>query len=224
MRREKLRIAPIAHFFIGGVEINTEMETTVPGLFAAGEVAGGFHGANRMGGNALSEALVFGELAAQAASESITSGRHPGEFEVLMKDAARGWAESLKSDSPGPSSVYQMKVRQTMIRLKQTLWEDVGIIRDEASLRKGIREIGEVLTLLGTHGVQDPKALCRLIECRNAALSGMAIAVSALERKESRGSHYRTDYPSEDSGWISHINVSLTDEKPTVSRIVPIDT
>jgi succinate dehydrogenase/fumarate reductase flavoprotein subunit len=220
---EPVKIMPACHHTMGGIPIDAGGRTKIHGLYAIGEVAGGIHGANRMGGNALSEALVFGELAAQAASESIASVRHSGDFEVLIKEATRGWAGSLTSDSPEPASVHQM-IRQMMIRLKQTLWEDVGIIRDEASLRKGIREIGEALTLLGTHGAQESKALCRLIECRNAALSGMAIAVSALERKESRGSHYRTDYPSEDSGWVSHILVSLIDEKPAVSHIAPIET
>jgi len=89
-------------------------------------------------------------------------------------------------------------------------------------LKEGIKRIDEMLAELQGHQAGNPQELWRIMECRNAALTGRAISVSALARTESRGSHYRSDFPEEDRDWMKHIHVRMKNGLPNISRIVPI--
>jgi len=212
-----VKIAPACHYTMGGLSIDVTGGTEIRGLFAAGEVAGGIHGANRMGGNALTESLVFGALAARSAAEYADSKLPLKHFqntaeEIAHKTLARNFRENSK-----PSTA-----RSQMAKLGRILWEKAGIIRDEGSLKESIDEIDRVLGELESHRASNPSDLCRILECRNAAISGRAIALSALKRTESRGSHYRQDFPKESEDWLKHIYVRMNRGTPEVSRIVPI--
>ena len=214
-----IRIAPSCHHTMGGLAIDESGRTTLPGLFAAGEVVGAIHGANRMGGNALSESLVFGALAARSACEYADSKSISTQFkafaEKILQENPFYWFE-LKS---GPS-----KAPSLMEAVKQVLWHKVGIIRNKSSLGEAVRSLDEILAELGNVRANSPKGLLKLLECRNAALIGRAIAVSALERTESRGSHFREDFPEENKDWIKHIYVKMIQGKPQVTGIVPLNT
>ena len=216
---EPVKIRPACHHTMGGIPIDVTGRTAVKGLYAAGEVTGGIHGANRMGGNALSEALVFGGVAGRAASDSIESANSLEDFETLLRDYTQKWDQFLTPEGHEKSTVHSV-----MGQLKQILWEKAGIIRDETSLREGIEQIEDISQVLESQCSRNPFELCKIVECRNATLIGMAIAVSAIEREESRGSHYREDFPSENGDWKSHIHVRLIDSRPAVSRIVPVKT
>lgn len=213
-----VKITPAGHHTMGGVPIDANARTAVKGLYAAGEVVGGIHGANRMGGNALSEGLVFGELAALAASEYAEARGIAGDYESLLNDAVEKWQRFLDAESPRSSTIQPL-----FKQLKQVLWEKVGVIREEIPLKQGIGTIEQILARLDSQRASRPLELCRIVECRNAALTGMAIARSALEREESRGSHYRTDFPAENNDWTSHIHVRLIDRSVSVNRITPVE-
>lgn len=214
---EPLKITPACHHTMGGIPIDADGRTKIKGLYAAGEVAGGIHGANRMGGNAYSEALVFGGCAGRAAAEETGAKGKSGNFESLMNDYIRKWDSLLK-----PEVNKKSEISTIMGDLKKILWEKAGIIRDEVSLQEGIDKIGDISRTIQLQFARNITELYRIVECRNAALTGMAIALSAIERKESRGSHCREDYLSEDKAWERHIYVTMAGEKPAVSHIDPL--
>jgi fumarate reductase (CoM/CoB) subunit A len=212
-----VKIAPACHHTMGGLSIDMWGRTPLRGLFAAGEVVGGIHGANRMGGNALSESLVFGALAAKAATEYVDSAPTLGHFQSIAEEKAyktfgRHYGEKREN----------AMARSPMDRLGRILWEKAGIMRDEKSLKESIDGIDAVLGELEAHLASNPLDLFKTFECRNAALSARAIAVSALKRTESRGSHYRQDFPKESEDWLKHIHVRMNRGIPEISRIVPM--
>ncbi|SPD75505.1 conserved hypothetical protein [uncultured Desulfobacterium sp.] len=212
-----VKITPACHHTMGGIPIDVKGQTALNGLYAAGEVVGGIHGANRMGGNALSEGLVFGELAGRAASEATGSSGDLKEFAALMNVLTQKWIRFLNPVHATPSPV-----RDVRRPLKETLWEKVGIVRDEASLKEGIERIKSISSTLEAMVVSKPRELSKIVECRNAVSIGMSIAISALERKESRGSHSRKDYPAEEKEWTKNILVGMADETTFFSRIKTI--
>jgi succinate dehydrogenase/fumarate reductase flavoprotein subunit len=212
-----IMIAPASHFTMGGIPIDRFGRTALGGLFAAGEVSGGIHGANRMGGNALSEGLVFGVLGAHSAVEYADSESRSGDFQDLCRSAAHKRFSPLIGESQTPSDVPLL-----MRELKDILWKQVGIVRNEMSLSEGLKKIDDILERLSTQCSVIPRDLYRIMECTSAALTSRAVAVSALERTESRGAHFRDDFPEENNQWLKHIHVKMVGEIPRVSRIIPI--
>jgi succinate dehydrogenase/fumarate reductase flavoprotein subunit len=214
---EPVRIAPACHYTMGGLHIDVSGRTAIKGLFAAGEVVGGIHGANRMGGNALSESLVFGALAARAAIEYADSAPTLRRFQSIAEEMVYKRFDGRYGEGRETSMA-----RSLMDRLGRILWEKAGIIRDERSLKESIDGIDEVSGELDVHLASNPLDLFRIFECRNAALSAKAIALSALKRTESRGSHYRQDFPKESEEWLKHIHIRLDRGTPEISRVVSI--
>jgi fumarate reductase (CoM/CoB) subunit A len=211
-----VRIVPACHHTMGGIVTDHKGRTNLKHLYAIGEVAGGIHGANRMGGNALCEGLVFGKTAIEAAAADRTSVKSHSAYENCLNDIVRKRYQYQEPTEGDASVVSVMKT------LKSILWDCVGIIRNEASLQKGISDIDGILSHLKERKASSPPDLKRLVECENAALSARAIAASALERTESRGSHFRDDYLEEDEDWQKHIHVKMNDGVPSVSRMPPI--
>lgn len=179
-----LRIRPTAHFLMGGLRIDSLTRTGIPGLYAAGETAGGVHGANRLGGNGLSEALVFGRIAGREAAEARSSGA-PGDVRVTgaFRAPSRG-GESV--DSVLQALRQGMYLNAGPIRTERGLTKMLGLISvledrtQQVGLGTGSRAAGQVQTYLDLH---------------NLLLASKAIVEGALIRKESRGSHYREDFP-----------------------------
>jgi succinate dehydrogenase/fumarate reductase flavoprotein subunit len=170
-----------------------------------------------MGGNALSESLVFGALAARSAVEYADSKLPLKHFQNTAEEIAHNTFARNFGENSKPSTA-----RSLTAKLGRILWKNVGIIRNERSLKESIDEIDGVLGEIEGHRASSPSDLCRILECRNAAISGRAIAVSAIMRTESRGSHYRKDFPKESEDWLKHIYVQMNRGTPEVSRIVPI--
>lgn len=211
---EPVKILPACHHTMGGVSVDIECRTEIEGLFAAGEIVGGIHGANRMGGNALCEAMVFGEQAGISASRYVGNIKPFTGFEKLAETAAERRFNSGDSGNMGVAALTRA--------LKKTLWEYVGIIRSQVSLEKGIAQIDAILSDLKHAGADSPVERHRLFECRSAAIAGKAIALSALKRTESRGAHYREDYLGEQDAWLKHIHVRMKDGDIDISRIDPV--
>ncbi|MFC1896513.1 FAD-binding protein [Thermodesulfobacteriota bacterium] len=200
---QKLRIAPITHFSIGGVEINTDMETTVPGLFAIGEVAGGFHGANRMGGNALTECIVEGTIAGENAASLAKSRGAVNVSDSGVKDRIPKWAYK-KGEGVRPEYGKLFK------RIKKTAWENAGIIRDIEGMQKGLELVSlmeDELEALAPGNITEGLRVNRM---RSALLTLGCILKASLVRRESRGALYREDCPeTDDANWRRNIFVSL---------------
>jgi succinate dehydrogenase/fumarate reductase flavoprotein subunit len=202
-RTQKLGIAPIAHFFIGGVEINTDMESTLPGLFAIGEVTGGFHGANRMGGNALTECIVSGTVAgANAASLSKSKGAVDGSGSGVT-DRIPNWAmEKGQGVRPEYGNLFN--------RIKKTAWENAGIIRDLEGMQEGLEQVSVMEDELKALTPGNITEGLRANRMHSALLTLRCILKASLMRKESRGALYREDYPeANDADWRRNIFISL---------------
>jgi L-aspartate oxidase len=190
--RDRLPVAPCAHFMMGGVKTGLWGRTSIPGLYAAGEVAcTGVHGANRLASNSLLEGLVFGARAGQA----------------ILQDAA-GAASGAPSGGSWPDpaelaaavrSIAPESVAATVAALRLVMWDDVGLVRDGEGLR---RAVGGILELERGLGERSPTRAG--LEARNMLFLGRLIAETALRREESRGSHYRADFPRPEPGRGRH--------------------
>ncbi len=180
IRNEPMEVAPTAHHIMGGLRINPGCETLVPGLFACGEVAGGVHGANRLGGNALADTQVFGKRAGESAGGSITRVRHT---DALQVDAQQKRLQKFYEGTVNPASVAR--------ELQLAMWKGAGIFRNATDL-------SETLATCIRLSSSDIKAVSArsLAECctvQNMCLTASLICRSALLRPESRGAHVRTD-------------------------------
>ncbi len=202
LRDVMVEVAPHAHYNMGGVAIDEEARTTVPGLFAAGEVTGNLHGANRVSGNALAETQVFGALAGASAA-AWTAKREPGRapdfaeererFEALIKRWGRKSGESL-----GPGAVRE--------KIRGVMWERCGVEREAQGMVQGMEEMGAIekevsdqmvipaVTGDGSWGPY-PQEAQEALEVEMMVSLGKLVISSALLRRETRGHHMRTDYP-----------------------------
>ncbi|MFE5369586.1 FAD-binding protein [Streptomyces mirabilis] len=194
--REPIEIAPTAHYSMGGVWVRPEDHSTdVRGLYAIGEASSGLHGANRLGGNSLIELLVFGRITGRAAaaySQSLTAQTRSAS---AVAEARSEIDDLLVADGPENVRALQRAIRNTMT-------EHAGVVRDEEGLRAGLAELSVIekrMADIGVHpdiaGYQD---LAHTFDLKSAALAARATLESALERRETRGCHNRSDYPEPD--------------------------
>jgi succinate dehydrogenase/fumarate reductase flavoprotein subunit len=202
-----LEVAPGSHTWLGGLKIDPRGRTPVPGLWAAGETAGGIHGGNRIGGSAISSALVFGRLAGRAASAE--AKEHPSSVAVAdlgIPDEDRSWITDLLERTDG---VPQADVR---LRCRMVAHEKLGPLREATGLREAVDEFERIeredmtrMCLAEEAGSSDRARgheLESALSVRNLALLGRLVAETALYRDESRGAHFRLDFPhTDDSRW-----------------------
>jgi succinate dehydrogenase / fumarate reductase flavoprotein subunit len=186
---------------MGGIRVEADTgASTVPGLFAAGEVAGGMHGANRLGGNSLSDLLVFGARAgAGAAVHARTLQDQPYVDPVQVREAARELAAPLERAAGDDPYALQRDLQDVMQRL-------VGIYREEADLEAAITELGRLRGRVPGLAVKGGRTFNPgwnlVFEVRNLLVVSEAVTRSALQRTESRGAHSRLDFPETDqAGW-----------------------
>jgi fumarate reductase (CoM/CoB) subunit A len=193
-----VRIAPVAHHVMGGVRIDASGATSVPGLFAAGEVCGGVHGANRMGGNALTETLVFGKRAGEAAA--------------LWTQGAQGRGCIDAPESPpvgGRRSLTRDDLAMLKQQLRDTLWREGGIVRNGTGLIRARQAVAAVRSELEALAAPNDRRLVQsLIELKLGSETADIILQAALRREESRGAHFREDFPDQnDDAWLAHLTV-----------------
>ncbi len=221
---EPMEVGPTCHYVMGGVEVDPDTEASVvPGLYAVGEVAGGMHGANRLGGNSLGDLLVFGkragEHAATYASGMEAAARpHPSEDDVASS-AQRALAPF---DREGAENAYSLQ------QALQTVMQDlVGIIRTESEMEMALKEIADLnqrIEQVGVEGHRQYNPGWHLaLDLRNMLLVSEAVARAALERKESRGGHTRDDFPMTDDYWAKrNVIVTLDGEGRMALREQPL--
>ena len=213
---DKVPVAPTAHFFMGGMKVSDHGEAGIDGLYAAGEVCGGSHGANRLAGNAITEMLVFGAVAGDRAAtraSKISQLPAPGseittEIERLTQLASGSGRENLEQ-------LYQS--------LKQTMWDKVGVIRRKQSLEDARREIAALREQLKAAALTDYRQLLPAIKLANMLTIAEMVCRAALTRTESRGAHYRTDYPEEDDRqWLKTIEICCQGGEMRL-RVAPVN-
>ncbi|MGE5367536.1 MAG: L-aspartate oxidase [Betaproteobacteria bacterium] len=209
LTRMPVEVAPIAHYHMGGVVADAQMRTELPGLFAAGEVVGGTNGANRLSGNAITEALVFGRRAGRSAATRAKT--------IARKDLrAADMSAALDLVGDGSGAGRDLNTASMIARLQAIMADDVGPFRTAAKLKRALAGITALADELGERpprlaGAKDAFDLRRLewFDLRNMLIVARAVAQSALARTESRGAHQREDYPKLLPAWRCHQRVRL---------------
>jgi succinate dehydrogenase / fumarate reductase, flavoprotein subunit len=190
--QEPMEVAPTAHYSMGGVVVDPDTHATdVAGLYAAGEVTAGLHGANRLGGNSLAETVIFGRRAGEAAAEYSASR----DLQVRARDVVRAADEELSSFIRHGSEF----ARPLQRALRDTMWETCGVVRDQAGLQHGLERVAELRELAGEVDVRPSSEgygdLAHALDLRASLVAAEASLLGALARTESRGAHQRRDYP-----------------------------
>ena len=202
-----MEVGPTCHYMMGGVRVDAETAaSTIPGLFAAGEVAGGMHGANRLGGNSLSDLLVFGRRAGLGARDYAKKIKaHPSLQENEIQDAIKECLSPFEpNDGENPYALHR--------ELQETMQNHVCIFRNEKDLQEGaekIKKLKERLPKVSVEGSRLYNPGWHLaLDLKSMLMVSEAIAKAAITRKESRGAHSRTDYPKLDEA-SGKINVAI---------------
>jgi len=209
-----MEVGPTCHYMMGGIRVEPETATsTVPGLFAAGEAAAGLHGANRLGGNSLSDLLVFGRRAGKAAAEFASHTSAANLDPAQLEDAERDMlAPFERADGEFPYPIHH--------DLQETMQSLVGIFRNEEDLKKALGKLEEFKPRLAKVRIDGSRMfnpgwhLTR--DLKNMLLISEAVTRSALARSESRGAHSRIDFPNYDSEWEKKNNI-ISNEDGTMT-------
>jgi fumarate reductase flavoprotein subunit len=188
-----VEVVPTAHYMMGGVEFAPDCSTELKGLFVAGEDAGGVHGANRLGGNGVANSTVFGAVAGDAMSAWVSK---EGALRDPDKEAI---ARAVERCEPRAGKAHG-SLESMRERLYEVMWTKVGIIRDAAGLQAGLRELAAIEGELEESGVADADRAFNLtwhdwLNLKNLAQTSRVIAEAALARTDSRGAHFREDFP-----------------------------
>jgi len=194
--QEPMEVGPTTHYMMGGIRVNAETgESTVKGMYAAGEAAAGLHGANRLGGNSLSDLLVFGNISGRSAANF--SLKSEGKFidKNIIKEAVKEIIEPFaKEKEQNPYFLHQ--------ELQDIMEMHAGIVRDEESLNEGIKKLKELEKRMNqvkaTGGRKYNPSWHMCLDVKNMIITSLAVAQAAKERRESRGGHTRLDYPDYD--------------------------
>jgi succinate dehydrogenase / fumarate reductase flavoprotein subunit len=217
---EPMEVGPTTHYVMGGVRVDADSQmSTLPGLFAAGECAAGINGANRLGGNSLSDLLVFGKRAGEYAAQ-FAQANGAGAIDERQIEAAV--KESLAPVERGASAENPFKIQQDLQGMMQDL---VGIVRIEDEMqraRAGLQELKARAARAGVTGHREYNTGWHTaLDLQNLLAVSEAITISAIERKESRGGHFRADYP-EKSAEFGSVNIVVKrgpDGAMQVSRV-----
>jgi succinate dehydrogenase flavoprotein subunit len=209
-----VEVAPIAHYHMGGVKADADMRTELPGLYVAGEVVGGTNGANRLSGNAITEALVFGRRAGRSAAARCRSASLPR----LTAQDARPAVDLLRATGDGRAA---SNTAAMIARLQAVMADDVGPFRTGAKLRRALSGIAALAQELGEkppgHGAPFDLQRLEWLDLRNMIAVAQAVAQSALNRSESRGAHQREDFPEARPHWQLHQSARWRDGTVQIS-------
>jgi succinate dehydrogenase/fumarate reductase flavoprotein subunit len=216
IRGEALEVGPACHFFIGGTDVDPNCSTTVPGLFAAGEVVGGLHGANRLSGNACMEMLVEGEIVGR---EAARFAQQVNLLSIPAEQIEQGIQNAL-SPIQRAEGISPYQIRR---RIQRQIWENVGTLRSGDQLKEALQALDRLRkdqdqTACGSdERVYNREWMCAL---ENRSLLDLleVIARCALTREESRGVHLRTDWPDQREKWKCNLSVALSPQGLKIER------
>jgi len=196
---QPMEVGPTTHYIMGGVRVDPDTQMSrLPGLFAAGECAAGINGANRLGGNSLSDLLVFGKRAGEFAAKFAKENQHgPVQSEKIDTVAGEALAPFERSDAENPYAIQK--------DLQETMQDLVGIVRNETEMREALEKIGKFKSRAEKAAVTGNREYNpgwhTAIDLKNLLTVSEAVTRAALERKESRGAQFRDDYPSKDDAF-----------------------
>jgi succinate dehydrogenase / fumarate reductase flavoprotein subunit/fumarate reductase flavoprotein subunit len=220
----RVEVSPSAHYHMGGIKIDVYGRTNIAGLFAAGEDAGGVHGANRLGGNGVADSIVFGARAGDAMADyiSTTSGEPEsagGACKSQTQEICKRWIGPL--ERPSGESPFHLRDR-----LERTMWTKVGVVRNGPDMTAALPEIQEVRERLkASDGSSEPiynAPWNEAINTENLALIAEMLTRSALAREESRGAHYRSDFPEKEVHWLKNICMTPRDDGDFEMTYAPV--
>ncbi|MBF8299935.1 MAG: Succinate dehydrogenase, flavoprotein subunit [Acidobacteria bacterium] len=209
LTRMPVEVSPVAHYHMGGIRVNPRMQTCIEGLYAAGEAVGGAHGANRLSGNAITEAFVFGECAGRAAAEGAARRRHSG-WDATAAASPLDRTRRLRDGRPhGALTPISLQTE-----LQDLMWEHVGLFRTGAQLDAALSRIrqmsdGELPHVRIASAGQFNMDLHDWYELRAMLVVAEAVAAAAALRRESRGAHQRLDFPETDAALRSNQVIRL---------------
>jgi len=226
-------VAPAAHYHMGGIKIDVDCRTNIDGLFAAGEDTGGVHGANRLGGNGVADSIVFG---ARAGDEMVKCIGEPasasGISRAHVEQICNRWIKPLTCTNG--ENPFQLRER-----LERMMWTKVGVVRNGPDMRAGLPEIQEIREriqsaaaglapspLRGEGSTPSPiyNAPWNIAtDTENLALVAEMLTQSALAREESRGAHYRSDFPEKNVDWLKNICIKLHDDGRFEMTFTPVE-
>ena len=218
--KEKMEVAPTVHYMMGGIEVEPETErTNVVNLFSAGEVASGLHGANRLGGNSLSDILVFGKIAGESAAGYAKDASQSKITKKRIDQEIKYIKSFFREDGKNPYDLID--------KLTTCMSENVGIVRDAEHLQKAVEIIEELKkesTEVGTVGMMKYNhGLLGCLELANMLISCEAITKCAIMREESRGAHTRSDFPKRNKDWKKNIITSMGDDGKMMFEIKKVE-
>jgi succinate dehydrogenase / fumarate reductase flavoprotein subunit len=209
-----VEVAPIAHYHMGGVAVDAQMRTGLPGLFAAGEAVGGANGANRLSGNAITEAFVFGRRAGRCAAEF--ANRAPAPTTPADNEAAI--VDLINAEPPQ----RDINTAEMLEALQATMQNDVGALRTETGLKRALDTIDRMTAEIGERpqGTSKSFDMRRVdwLDLRNMLMVAKSVAEAAIARTESRGAQHREDYPDTSPDWAVNQFVLLRDGRVTLSK------
>jgi fumarate reductase flavoprotein subunit len=189
----RVEVVPTAHYMMGGVEMELDTSTAIPGLFVAGEDAGGVHGANRLGGNGVANSTVYGGIAGDVMAGFLEREKNLREPDMSVAEATAGRA--LRPFELKAGGLYELRER-----LDDLMWDKVGIIRKPRDMEDALIELESMSAELETIGIPDSGREFNItwhdwLNLENLLLVSRSIAVAALAREDSRGAHFRSDFP-----------------------------
>jgi len=213
--KEPIPVQPGQHYSMGGILVDNDCETDVPGLYAAGECSCvSVHGANRLGGNSLLETVVFGKIAGKKASEEVKDKEID---ESIFMDAVE---KDRKLIDPIVEKKDGILYSEILKELRESMFHHFGVFRDGEMMKEGLEKIRSLKekfedVYVGSDDKKFNQALIRTLELRNMLLISEIVAIGAIEREESRGSHYRTDFTERiDEKYLKHTVVRKGEEGP----------
>jgi len=217
----RVEVVPTAHYMMGGVEFEIDGSTAIPGLYAAGEDCGGVHGANRLGGNGVANSTVYGGIAGESMARWAAERSTWSDCDHTVVEAAIARAEYPFGLAPGDLGALREKLWRTM-------WDDVGVVRSKRALQRGLASLGEHAAELRAVGLADGDRAFNLtwhdwLNLESLIETSRVIATAALAREDSRGAHFRDDFP--DAGDLNtsrYVRVSMTGEQLHLDT-VPVD-
>jgi succinate dehydrogenase / fumarate reductase flavoprotein subunit/fumarate reductase flavoprotein subunit len=218
LARSRVEVSPSAHYHMGGVAIDKDGRCNIEGLFVAGEDSGGVHGANRLGGNGVADSIVFGARAGDAMAEYVSGRGLPSISGSQVQELCERWLGPMKLESGADS----FDARE---ELEDLMWEKVGVVRNGPDLEKAVNTLQDLRDRADqcggaakAGGTTYNSRWNEAINVVNLTAIAEVIARSALTREESRGAHYRTDFPEQDPRWLKNIRVKpAADGSPAFS-------
>ncbi|MFX1439474.1 MAG: FAD-binding protein [Promethearchaeota archaeon] len=227
IREEPMQVSPTAHHFMGGIKIDEESGTNIPGLYAAGECTGGVHGGNRLGGNALADTQVYGALSGESAANFAKDNAHTGiNREVIIKEFEKLEAMLERKEGISPADARD--------ELRKLMWEKVQIFRKEDEMQHAVKELRRIeKEVVPNIKVDVPvkrfnPGWHQAIEFEHMVMTARMVAEAAVLRKGSRGAHYRVDADPNDKGYYNIVirkgedgKMELRKEDLVIIKITP---